>query len=112
MFNEREQANGNGSTHSPRRGEADCGGYAVEEFSFGLYAVAVCKDADLDELRDWMKTQQEIKDWVESSELFTLPSTPKAQRNVYPMFHIVNAGVGFRRKASAWRNVCSHPLKE
>ena len=54
--------------------------------------MAVCKDADLDEAADWMKTQQEIKDWVEKSELFTLHVNAEGEEERYPMFHIVTPG--------------------
>ena len=91
-FNEREQATEWIYALPTGAGETDCGGYAVEEFPFGLYAVAVCKDADLDEAADWMKTQQEIKDWVESSELFTLHVNAEGTEERYPMFHIVTPG--------------------
>lgn len=32
--------------------ESDCGGFEVVEYPFGLYAVGVCLDADLDEAAD------------------------------------------------------------
>lgn len=72
--------------------EEDCGGYEVKEFSFGLYAVAVCIDADLDKAEDWKRTQEEIKQWVNSSELFELATPDNDPIERFNMFHIVTPG--------------------
>lgn len=85
-YNERKQATEWVYALPTGADETDCGGYAVEEFPFGLYAVAVCKDADLDEAADWMKTQQEIKDWVEKANFSRCMSTRRAKRSATPCF--------------------------
>lgn len=72
--------------------EEDCGGYEIIEFPFGLYAVGVCIDADLDNAQDWMQTQEEIKEWVDNSELFSLPTPNNDSYRRFPMFHIVTPG--------------------
>ena len=72
--------------------EADCGGFKVETFPFGLYAVGVCRDADLDEAADWLRTRQEIRDWVRSGELFRLHENGVDPGERYDMFRIVSPG--------------------
>lgn len=72
--------------------ETDCGGFEVKEFPFGLYAVGVCKDGDLDKAEDWEKTRNEIIDWVNQSELFEVHRNAEGEAERYPMFHITSPG--------------------
>lgn len=91
-YNEREKATEWIYALPEKAQESDCGGYEVKTFCFGLYAVAVCKDADLDNATDWMETQQEIKEWVKDSKLFMLHENGPNNEERYNMFHIVTPG--------------------
>ena len=55
-----------------------------------LYALP--RDADLDEAADWMKTREELMQWVESSGRFRLYRNGEGKPERYPMFHIVSPG--------------------
>ena len=70
----------------------ECGGFKVCDLPSGLYAVASCLDADLDEAKDWMKTREELMEWVNNSELFELHVNKEGNEERYPMFHIVSPG--------------------
>ena len=91
-FNEREQATEWAYVLPASAGEDNCGSYEVKELPFGLYAVAVCRDADLDQAEDWMKTRQEIREWVKESPLFRLHENGSDPEERYDMFHIVSPG--------------------
>ena len=53
---------------------------------------ALPRDADLDEAADWMKTREELMQWVESSGRFRLYRNGEGKPERYPMFHIVSSG--------------------
>lgn len=72
--------------------EVDCGSFEVRELPDGLFAVASCLDADLDQARDWLKTREELIQWVNASERFALYENRDGQKERYPMFHIVSPG--------------------
>lgn len=64
--------------------------FAVTDLPCGLFAVASCLDADLDEAADWMKTREELMQWVENSGRFRLYRNGQGKPERYPMFHIVS----------------------
>ena len=38
----------------------DCGGFEIVDLPSGLFAVASCLDADLDQAADWLNTREEL----------------------------------------------------
>ncbi|MGN0978499.1 MAG: hypothetical protein ACI4PH_10640 [Faecousia sp.] len=72
--------------------EVDCGGFEIRDLPDGLYAVASCLDADLDQAQDWLRTREELIRWVSSSDRFVLYENQKGKAERYPMFHIVSPG--------------------
>ena len=72
--------------------EVDCGGFEIRDLPAGLYAVASCLDADLDEARDWLSTREELIRWVKESEKFSLYENGDGRPDRYPMFHITSPG--------------------
>ncbi|MGN1025014.1 MAG: hypothetical protein ACI4P4_01290 [Faecousia sp.] len=66
--------------------------FTVTDLPAGLYAVAACLDADLDGAADWMKTREEVMDWVNKSSRFRLYRNEPGKPERYPMFHIVSPG--------------------
>lgn len=72
--------------------EVDCGGFEIRDLPAGLYAVASCLDADLDEARDWLSTREELVRWVKESEKFALYENGDSRPERYPMFHITSPG--------------------
>ncbi|MDO5294438.1 MAG: hypothetical protein Q4F05_17020 [bacterium] len=74
--------------------------YEIVDLPSGLYAVASCLDADLDEAKDWMGTREEVMNWVKESELFDLYVNDEGKEERYPMFHIVSPGRLFHKGIS------------
>ena len=76
----------------PMASAADCGGFEIRTLPGGLFAVASCLDADLDQAADWMQTRQQLLDWAAASDRFeawvNAPGVPER----YPLFHIVSPG--------------------
>ena len=70
----------------------DCGGFEIRELPHGLFAVASCLDADLDQAQDWLKTREELIQWVNQSDKFALYENGDGKEERYPMFHIVSPG--------------------
>ena len=66
--------------------------FPVTDLPAGLYAVAACLDADLDGAADWMKTREEVMDWVNKSSRFRLYRNEDGKPERYFMFHIVSPG--------------------
>lgn len=66
--------------------------YEIVDLPFGLFAVASCLDADLDEAKDWMSTREAIMNWVNESTQFELYINGADKVERYPMFHIVSPG--------------------
>lgn len=66
--------------------------YEIVDLPSGLYAVASCLNADLDDARDWMSTREEISHWVAASEQFDLYVNGEGVAERYPMFQIVSPG--------------------
>lgn len=65
-------------------------GFQIIDYRFGLYAVASCRDADLDNAADWMATKSEIEDFVNKSELFELDYAASGRPARYPLFRIAS----------------------
>lgn len=70
----------------------DAAGFDIVDLPCGLFAVASCLDADLDKAADWMKTREELIDWVQRSDRFTVYENASGKPERYPMFHIVSPG--------------------
>ena len=66
--------------------------FPIADLPAGLYAVASCLDADLDEARDWLSTREELVRWVKESEKFALYENGDSRPERYPMFHITSPG--------------------
>ena len=66
------------------------GDYEIVDLPSGLYAVASCLDADLDNAKDWLDTRNEIIKWVNESNQFELYVNGEGKAERYPMFHIVS----------------------
>lgn len=66
--------------------------FAVTDLPCGLFAVASCLDADLDQAADWLKTREELIEWVGRSGRFQLYQNAAGKAERYPMFHIVSPG--------------------
>lgn len=66
--------------------------YEVVDLPSGLFAVASCLDADLDQAADWLKTREELIEWVSHSARFRLYRNEAGKAERYPMFHIVSPG--------------------
>jgi hypothetical protein len=66
--------------------------YEIVDLPSGLYAVASCLDADLDNAKDWLGTRKEIIDWVNGSSRFDLYVNEEGKDEKYPMFHIISPG--------------------
>lgn len=66
--------------------------YEIVDLPSGLYAVASCLNADLDDAEDWMGTREEIIRWVTDSERFDVHVNGAGKDERYPMFHIVSPG--------------------
>lgn len=67
-------------------------GFEIVDLPSGLYAVASCLNADLDEAKDWHSTREEVIAWVGSSQRFALHENGPGREERYPMFHIVSPG--------------------
>ncbi|MGN1000110.1 MAG: GyrI-like domain-containing protein [Faecousia sp.] len=70
----------------------DCGGFELRDLPHGLFAVASCLDADLDQAKDWLSTREELITWVRASDRFALYENGDGREERYPMFHIVSPG--------------------
>lgn len=66
--------------------------FQIVDLPSGLFAVASCLDADLDQAADWLKTRDELIRWVTSSERFHLYQNEAGKAERYPMFHVVSPG--------------------
>ena len=66
--------------------------YEIVDLPSGLYAAASCLNADLDEAKDWLRTREEIIDWVNESGQFELYVNGEGKEEKYPMFHIISPG--------------------
>lgn len=66
--------------------------FGIVDLPHGLFAVASCLDADLDEAADWLQTRQALIDWAEASEKFRPYRNGAGKPVRYPMFHIVSPG--------------------
>lgn len=66
--------------------------FEIVDLPHGLFAVAACMDADLDEAADWMKTYEELKAWADGNGRFRLYQNTEGKVERYPMFHIVSPG--------------------
>lgn len=66
--------------------------FEVVDLPSGLFAVASCLDADIDEAADWIKTYQELQESMALSERFHLYENGEGKEERYPMFHIVSPG--------------------
>ena len=66
--------------------------YEIVDLPSGLYAVASCLDADLDNAQDWLSTREEIINWVKESDKFEVYVNEDGIEEKYPMFHIVSPG--------------------
>ena len=65
-------------------------GFEITDLPCGLFAVASCLDADLDEAEDWLKTRGELIEWAEKSEKFMPYRNGDGKPELYPMFRIVS----------------------
>ncbi|MGN0628119.1 MAG: hypothetical protein ACI4IW_00610 [Oscillospiraceae bacterium] len=65
--------------------------FGITDLPWGLFAVASCLDADMDEAADWLRTREELMEWVKGSG-FRLYENGEGKRERYPMFHIVSPG--------------------
>jgi hypothetical protein len=72
--------------------EEDCGGFEIVDLPSGLFAVASCLDADLDQAADWLNTREELIIWAEKSNKFKAYENAEGKKERYPMFHIVSPG--------------------
>ena len=66
--------------------------FEIVDFPCGLFAVASCLDADIDEAADWLKTREELIQWATESTRFKLYDNADGKPERYPMFHIVSPG--------------------
>ena len=64
--------------------------FEVVDLPCGLFAVASCLDADLDQAADWLKTRDELMKWVRSSERFHMYQNETGKTERYPMYHIIS----------------------
>lgn len=67
-------------------------GFEIVDLPSGLFAVASCLDADIDNAADWLQTRQTIIDWVGKSDRFSLYENGDGKAERYPMFHIISPG--------------------
>ena len=70
--------------------EEDCGGFEIVDLPSGLFAVASCLDADLDQAKDWLDTREVLLNWAAESEKFKAYENGEGKKERYPMFHIVS----------------------
>lgn len=68
------------------------GGFEITDLPHGLFAVASCLDADLDQAQDWLRTREELIAWVEANGRFRVYRNEPGKPERYPMFHIVSPG--------------------
>ncbi|MDY4219508.1 MAG: GyrI-like domain-containing protein [Candidatus Faecousia sp.] len=66
--------------------------FEIVDLPSGLFAVASCLDADLDQAADWLKTREELLAWVSGSSRFKPYENEPGKAERYPMFHIVSPG--------------------
>lgn len=77
----------------PRDAEKSAvGPFEIVPLPCGLFAVASCLDADLDEAADWMKTREALIQWASASKRFKPYENADGKPERYPMFHIVSPG--------------------
>lgn len=74
------------------QGAEDVPGYEIVDFPGGLFAVASCLDADIDQAADWMQTREFLLQWAEESKRFKPYENAPGKPERYPMFHIVSPG--------------------
>lgn len=72
--------------------EREIPGYEIVDFPGGLFAVASCLDADLDQAADWMQTRETLLRWAAESDRFRPYENAPGKPERYPMFHIVSPG--------------------
>ena len=70
----------------------DCGGFKIVDLPGGLFAVASCLDADLDQVKDWLDTREALLKWASESDKFKAYENGEGKKERYPMFHIVSPG--------------------
>ena len=80
--------------------EEDCAGFEIVDLPGGLFAVASCLDADLDQAADWMNTHAELVRWAAESDTFQAYQNGEGKKERYPMFHIVSPGALQKEKIS------------
>lgn len=66
--------------------------FEIVDLPSGLFAVASCLDADLDQAADWLKTREALLEWASKSERFEPYRNAPGKPERYPMFHIVSPG--------------------
>ena len=66
--------------------------YEIMDLPSGLFAVASCLDAELDQAADWLSTREALIQWVNGSKRFKLYENGPGKPEKYPMFHIVSPG--------------------
>ncbi len=67
-------------------------GFEIVDLPHGLFAVASCLDADIDQAEDWLNTREEIVEWVNASGRFRVYENCDNKAERYPMFHIISPG--------------------
>nr|MBR4279630.1 GyrI-like domain-containing protein [Clostridia bacterium] len=80
--------------------EEDCGGFEIVDLPSGLFAVASCMDADLDDAADWMDTRAQLLKWATENPRFKPYENSAGKKERYPMFHIVSPGEMYAEKIS------------
>lgn len=66
--------------------------FEIVDLPSGLFAVASCLDADLDQAADWLNTREALLRWVSQSQRFGVYQNGDGKPERYPMFHIVSPG--------------------
>lgn len=73
-------------------GERDAGDFEIVDLPAGLFAVASCLDADLDQAADWLDTYRALQAWAQKSDRFMPYRNAPDRPERYAMFHIVSPG--------------------
>jgi DNA gyrase inhibitor GyrI len=79
--------------------------YEIIDFPGGLYAVATAKDKD-DEFK---RVRQEILEWVENNEHFTLPDNENDISERYELTHVITPKI-FKEKCGYHLSDCWIPI--
>ena len=71
---------------------SEIGEWEIVDLPSGLFAVASCLDADIDQAKDWLQTREELISVMTNDGRFKPYENAEGKTERYPMFHIVSPG--------------------